>query len=641
MKKLLSIAVLFFLFNSPVCAGEGEYAVSKIPAALFKNSDLVIRLEEEFVEIQSLEKLVYKHHYVITVLNEEGAKYAGLVEWYDKFLDIKSIDGVLYDANGNKLKTLKGKDIEDFSGSSSDLADDNRYKKHNFYYKVYPYTIEYSIETVKKETMFFPSWRPVWNENISVEKSNFSIKVPKDYLLRYREFNYPSTVSMKDEGDKKIYSWQLLNFVAIKKEYAAPTWTKITPTVLLAPSKFMIEDYSGDMTDWKELGKFQNALNKGRDILPAAVKQKVGELIKNSTSLEEKTKILYNFLQSTTHYISIQLGIGGWRPFEASSVASKAYGDCKALSNYMSALLKEAGIKSYYTLIMAGDNEADIITDFPSLHFNHAILCVPDQKDTIWLECTSQTRAAGYMGSFTGNRHALLITEDGGKVVTTPVYRIKDNLQIRNIKAVLDEDATLRVKSNSSYKGMHQDDLQMMINGLSKDKVKESLHEQLDFATYNINDFKYIEIKSALPAIEESLDITVNNYATITGKRLFIVPNIMTRTKRKLSADVERKYDIQLGFEYKDIDTVEIELPKGYFPEAVPQDVSIVSKFGKYNSSVKLTGDKITYYRSYEHNSGRFPAKDYTELVKFYETIYKADRNKVVLVKNETPLKGF
>ena len=29
------------------------------------------------------------------------------------------------------------------------------------------------------------------------------------------------------------------------------------------------------------------------------------------------------------------------------------------------------------------------------------------------------------------------------------------------------------------------------------------------------------------------------------------------------------------------------------------------------------------------------------ELVKFYEAIYKADRNKVVLVKNETPLKGF
>ncbi|MBL0131544.1 MAG: hypothetical protein IPP43_10800 [Chitinophagaceae bacterium] len=103
-------------------------------------------------------------------------------------------------------------------------------------------------------------------------------------------------------------------------------------------------------------------------------------------SVPEKIRILYNFLQSNTHYISIQLGIGGWRPFEASFVALKAYGDCKALSNYMFSLLKEAGIVSYYTLIKAGDGAADLVTDFRSRKFTHAIVCVPVEKDTIWLE---------------------------------------------------------------------------------------------------------------------------------------------------------------------------------------------------------------------------------------------------------------
>ena len=635
MGKLLCIVSVFFTLQVFANAGDGEYAVSKVSAALLKKSNLVIRLEEEFIELQSLEKVAYKHHYVITVLNEEGAKFARLVESYDKFLDIKSIEGVLYDATGNKIKTLKSKDIEDFSGPSSGLADDSRFKVHNFYYKIYPYTVEYFVETVKKETMFFQSWHPIWDENISVEKSSFSMKVPKDYLLRYKEFNYSTTVSIKEEGDRKIYSWQIINYEAIKREYASPAWSKITPTVLLAPSKFMIEDYSGDMTDWKELGKFQIALNKGRDILPVPVKQKVADLTKDAASLSEKTTLLYNYLQSSTHYISIQLGIGGWRPFEASSVASKAYGDCKALSNYMYALLKEAGIKSYYTLIKAGDNEDDIITDFPSRQFNHAIICVPDGKDTIWLECTSQTKAAGYMGGFTGNRHALLITDDGGKLVSTPVYGLKENLQIRHVKAVLDENAKLTIKSDSYYKGMAQDDLQMMINELSKDKVKESLLEQLDFSTYSIEDFKYKENKSYLPSVEETLDITVSNYATITGKRLFIFPNVMTRTNRKLPTDEERKYDIELDYEFKDVDTAEIKIPAGYISEAIPQDVKIESKFGKYNASVKFSGDKITYYRSYEHYSGRFPSKDYGDLVKFYEAIYKADRSRVVLVKKE------
>ena len=74
-------------------------------------------------------------------------------------------------------------------------------------------------------------------------------------------------------------------------------------------------------------------------------------------------------------------------------------------------------------------------------------------------------------------------------------------------------------------------------------------------------------------------------------------------------------------------------IPAGYTPEAIPQDIKLESKFGKYSASVKLVGNKITYIRSYQHFSGRFPPSDYTELVKFYETIHKADRNRVVLVK--------
>ncbi len=170
--------------------------------------------------------------------------------------------------------------------------------------------------------------------------------------------------------------------------------------------------------------------------------------------------------------------------------------------------------------------------------------------------------------------------------------------------------------------------------------MKEYLQEQLDFSTYDINQFNYKEIKSALPSINELLDITASNYATITGRRLFIIPNVMTRSTRKLSQDSTRKYDIQLGLAYKDVDSVEIELPVGYEPESIPKDVTIASQFGNYFCSVKLKDNKLFYYRVIEQNSGRYPAKEYADLVKFYETIYKADRNKVVLVKNEN-LKAF
>jgi len=403
----------------------------------------------------------------------------------------------------------------------------------------------------------------------------------------------------------------------------------------------VIEDFKGTMTDWKELGKFQLSLNKGRDQLPDELKKKVAELTNGVKTAEEKIVKLYQFLQSNTRYISIQLGIGGWRPLEASFVAGKLYGDCKALSNYMYALLKEAGIKSHYTLIKAGQGEDDLELDFPSRQFNHAIICVPMEKDSLWLECTSQTQSPGYMGGFTGNRHALLITEEGGKVTATPRYGINDNTQVRQIKAQLTEDGRLQVRAHTIYSCMQQDDLQMLINSLSKDKVKEVLQEKLDFATYEVDRFNYKENKSKRPSVEEELDISVSNYATITGKRLFIVPNIMTRHGRRLTQQEERKYPLELDVEYRDTDSVEIVIPAGYTAESVPTDVVLETRFGKYRSTVKIDGNRILYFRTMEHFAGNFAAKEYAELVKFYEAMYKADRARLVLVKSESTPKSF
>lgn len=79
----------------------------------------------------------------------------------------------------------------------------------------------------------------------------------------------------------------------------------------------------------------------------------------------------------------------------------------------MFALLKEAGIRSVYTVIGSGNDNDYLMVDLPSSQFNHAILFVPQGKDTVWLECTSQTNGAGYLGGNTGNRYALAVDENG------------------------------------------------------------------------------------------------------------------------------------------------------------------------------------------------------------------------------------
>ncbi len=642
MKNLITVCCFILISYNQLMAGDGEYAVSRISPQLLKKANAVVRIDEQRFEINNLKQTVLKNHFVITILNENGDRWAQFGEYYDKHRVVESVAGILYDAYGKPLKKIKKKDLEDISGvSSGSLMDDNRVKLHNFYYKIYPYTVEYNVEIINKATLFFPMWVPQPGERISVEKSSMSMVCPADYKFRFRAFNYGKEPMVSQEKGHTIMTWEAKDLPAIEKEPYSPMWHEFATTVIFGPSDFQMDDYKGNMQSWQDFGKFVHSLKQGRDQLPETVKQIVHKIIGENKNPVDRISKLYEYMQKNTRYISIQLGIGGWQPFDANFVALKGYGDCKALTNYMYSLLKEAGIGSYYSLIKAGRNANYITEDFPSQQFNHVILCVPlSKKDTVWLECTSQTMQAGYLGDFTSDRFALLVDELGGKLVRTPRYGMRENLQSRNIKAILEDNGTLNMEASTQYCGMQQDDLHGRINGLSKSKMKEYLQEQLDFSTYDINQFSYKELKSFLPSINESLEITASNYATITGKRLFIIPNVMTRSGRKLSQDSARKYDIQLGLAYKDVDSVEIELPKGYEPETVPKDVIIASQFGNYFCSVKLKDNKLFYYRVIEHNSGRYPAKEYADLVKFYETIYKADRNRVVLVKNET-LKAF
>lgn len=624
----------FLFFLAPVFAGDPVYPAAMIPDSLKKNAHIVKRMEEVTVKINDPKDVRVTTHYVITVMDAEGEKYAKVVEWYDKLRDIRSIKGTLYDALGLPVKKLKQSDIQDLSGVGSEsLMTDDRYKQHAFYHNVYPHTVEYEIEVKYNHSFFLPYWVPQEAAAYAVQQSKLVVTAPKDYAIRFRNFNYHGDPVVTNEGSNSTYTWEVKNLAPASDEPYAPRWYKRTTTVLLAPAAFEMQQYKGTMNTWEEFGRFMYALNQGRDQLPDAVKQTVHQLT-DGLSREEKITKLYTYLQQHTRYVSIQLGIGGWQTFDASYVAGKGYGDCKALSNYMCALLKEAGVKAATVLVYAGDNDKDVTEEnFPSTRFNHVIVCVPGTKDSTWLECTSNIHPAGYLGSFTSDRPVLMIDENGGKLIHTPVYTLEQNLQIRHIDATIAETGDMLLKANTRYTGLQQDDLHARLNVLTREKLLERLKQAGYFSSYDVNGYECKELKEVLPTIDERLEISAHNYATVTGKRMFIEANLLTKTGRRLTADTARKSDIYLDDAYRDVDTVKITIPDGYAPETMPQPVTLKSIFGSYSSKVTVEGNVITYTRSIDHKGGSYPASTYPELEKFYNGMYKADRARLVLVK--------
>lgn len=625
----------FGLLATPCCLVAQSYNVLLIPDSLKKSARAVVREDQYILEIKSPARAVTKEHHVYTILNEEADNIGGFFSWYGKFNSINAISLTLYDAMGKELKHVKKKDMEDRSyASESTLIGDERYKEYNFYWRVYPYTVDYTKEDDHTGILDFDDWHPLYSSGISTQHSKYVIIAPKDYQVRYKPVNCNYQPVITESGDKKIYTWEASNLRARYTEVYGPRWAEIAPAVLLAPSEFEAQGYKGNMSTWADYGKFINQLRVGRDVLPEDIKKKVHELTDHLTTPREKIYVLYDFLQKNTHYISIQLGIGGWQPFPADYVATKRYGDCKALSNYMVALLKEAGIKGKYVEIRAGSDAAFMIEDFPSFQSNHVITCVPLEKDTVWLECTSQTESPDYMGSFTGGRKGILIDEDGGHIVRTPTYSSRDNTRRRSVNAAIDGEGNLDAEVDTRYSGLRQELPHGLMSEISNEEREKYLNSLFHLPTYKVDKSHYEEEKGTIPVVKEYLHVLSPGYANVTGKRLFIVPDLFDKSNSRLPADSVRNYDFIYKEAFTDIDSITIKIPAGYRPEAIPADITIDCKFGKYAASVKVGDDKILYYRRWEESVNRFPASDYADLVKFYEQLYKADHNRIVLVKN-------
>jgi transglutaminase-like putative cysteine protease len=632
MKYLLLIGLLV----AGVTATAQDYNVALIPDSLKTDADAVLRNEYIEVHIKSLEKTIVRHKYAITIFNENGAEYAQYQSSYDTKSPLYDISGTLYDATGKKLRTVKRKDIVDVSlQDGMSLMRDDRIKEHNFYYNVYPYTIEYEDEQETKGTAYLQSWYPVNGDKYAVQQSKYTVIYPADYTIRYKEYNYIGK-PVELSGKENSFTWVLNNYKPLIRELFQPSLDEILPHVRVGPSDFIRDGFAGSYRTWDDYGKFQLKLNSNRDILPDNIKKDVHQIADGLPTTEEKITALYNYLQKNTRYISIQLGIGGIQPFEAKYVAEKKYGDCKALSNYMVALLKEANIKANYVVVKAGaEVKKGLDETFPAHYSNHVIVCVPDGKDSIWLECTDKDVSAGYMGKFTGNRQVLLIDEKGSYITSTPSYKHTDNLQLRTVTAMVDKDGNLQAEVKTHFTGLAQEELHNLLHYYTPEQRTKYLNEVISLPTYKIEKNDYKETKSRIPAMDETLIITSPNYASTSGKRLFITPNLFNKSNMRLPTDKPRKYDIELSYAFRDIDTVNITIPDGYTVEAQPQNVSLSNKFGNYKVNYTVTANTIQLVRLQERLNSRYPASDYEALAKFYEAMYKADRARIVFVKKE------
>lgn len=634
--KTAFITLFFLSFVSISFAQKSEYSVLTIADSLKENANAVVRLDQTDIIIASQRSMNIKKQRVVSVLNDKGLNDIDAFEHYNKTTSIKSIEAIVYDAFGNEIKKIKRKDFIDQSAvSGGTLFSENRVLYLNYIPVSYPFTVVYNSEIETSTTAFIPSWYPLESYFLSVEKSVLNVTFPNTLGFRKKEFQFSVFKIKKEKETDTQISYTAANVFAQRPEDYSPAFKDLYPRVTMGLEYFNLEGVDGNAKTWSEYGKwFSDKILNGTTILPEETKTKIKTLVGNETDPIKKAKIIYQYVQEKSRYVSIQLGIGGFKPMLATDVDRLGYGDCKALSNYTRALLDVVGVSSYYTELYGDRDLKDIDEDFFSIEGNHVILCIPDNDKYVFLECTSQSDPFGYQANFTDNRKVIVIKPEGGEIIRTKIYESKDNTQFSKGSYSLDEYGIFSGKVNIISAGS-QYGIKQQIEKLQPTEKEAHYKKYWD----NINNIKLgkitFENDKENIRFAEDVQLTAANYGAITGNKMIFTVDAFNQNSNNVKRIRNRKNPFQIQRGYLDTDEIEINLPAGFSIEFLPQNYELKGKFGEYKTEIiKKENNKLTYKRSMYLNHGKYSSKEYDEYRLFMEQVSRNDNAKIILTKN-------
>jgi len=634
LKPIANIIILFATLT--VFSQDNLYSSLTVSKDLKQNANAVVRLNEVEITLKSSSEMVVKEKRIITVLNKKGNRAIDAYVHYDENVKIKTLQVLAFDAFGNEIKKIRKNDFKDVSAvDGGTLYSDSRVKYLEYTPIKYPYTIEFTSETITSNTAFIPSFTPIDDYFVSVETSTYTINYPENITIRKKEKNIENIDIEKEDASGTI-SYKAKNLKAFKPEDYSPSMVDFAPKVLFASKQFTLEGVDSVVENWDDFAKWMyHDLIKVTHDLPETTIKDIQNLVKNETNNIDKAKKIYQYVQDKVRYISVQVGIGGWKPFNASEVDRLSYGDCKALTNYTMALLQAADIESNYSVVYAGSSQRSIEEDFTSIQGNHVILSIPNNDETVWLECTSQKLPFGFIGDFTDNRDVLVITPEGGKIQRTKKYNTEENTQIIKGKYAVSNDGIIDAVVNVKSKGIQYDDKYRLESETERDLDRRYKKRWNYINNMAIENMEIVNDKDSI-VFNETLNFQATNYPKIVANRMLLTVNALNRNTHIPDRYRNRKLPLKIKRGFKDIDEVEITLPQDYKVESLPNKKIIENKFGSYKAEVIVKDENtLLYKREFVVNDGEFPKEDYSNFRAFYKNVSKQDNAKVALIKKE------
>jgi tetratricopeptide (TPR) repeat protein len=399
-----------------------------------------------------------------------------------------------------------------------------------------------------------------------------------------------------------------------------------------APARFTL-GRGGEATDfssWNELAALMLPLYAKAAVIPSSgpLRDELETIRKTAKSPKQRAELALQLVENRVRYVALVMGVGGYVPQTAESTWSRRFGDCKAKSALLVALLRELGIQADPVLVTTTGGDA-LPERLPMVsYFNHAIVRARIEGRDYWLDGTrigdrdlDQIPVPDFEWALPLVANAKLVP-----IVPRPIVQ-------PDIDTAVDIDASAGVFAPAPFKAVQtiRGDGALALNAVYTKLSSAQLDQAL--RGYWRDKYDYVDIKSANWVFDVSSGqgkLSMSGSAKIDWKDgWFYVPASSIAYKPDFSRADGPFHDAPFAIAFPDWETthVQVKLPESFkssdqdFPRPVNEKIAGV----QYERTVNLSGSVLAVTTSERALQSEIPYKDALAAESRLRTVYDDD----------------
>jgi hypothetical protein len=609
-----------------------------------KKISAVTLVDDSHVTVGEDGQIVTVSNYAVRILTKEGRDEAVAAVGYESDQGkVRDFHAWLIHPSG-QVKSY-GKDDTLDQSDLNDVYDESRTKKIVAVNDAEPGAV-FGYQTITEMRPFFYQSNWYFQDRSPVISSRLILTLPSGWKANAITFNH-AEITPQVEGS--TYTWELRDLPSLEWEPASPSFVNLAPrlNVKYYPTEGAKNPGVRAFESWNDVSRWYAELSDGQAVPDERITAKARELTANAKTELEKIRAIGQYIQKI-QYISVQIGVGRWRPHAAAEVMTKSYGDCKDKANLMRAMLKSIGVESYPVLIFSGDPNYVREAWVSPLQFNHCIIAVKvtDQTTTptvielpqvgrlLVFDATDDDTPVGDLPDHEQGSFALIAAGSNGSLVKMPATPSEANSVDRQISATLAPDGGLTATIKVSAIGQTGVDYLREFHHFPRPEYQQRVEGWISSGATTARVSK-IEPKDrgAEGRFNLDVDFYASAYAQVMQDRLMVFkPALVSRRESLFLTEAKRTHPIVLDSRAM-TETLHLKLPAGFEVDELPDALKIETAFGSYKTTYEVKNEELIFTRSLALRAGTIPATEYQVIRNFFEKIRAAEQSPVVLAR--------